>query len=710
MRRLIFLFIFLGLVTTLAAAQQAREPALVRTEGAIPLPLPDDVAWRDLVQGLYVPVELEPVPSGRYLRAANDVCPASGSNLPAFNVSAAQGGGANAFTTYLASDQTIVNGYTVDDDDPLACSLAPLANGKGYRTAWYRFTAPATGRLTVTTLPNFSNRENYDTIVTLLGGNSCQEAQVLACNDDANGLLSQVEAQVSQGEVYYIEVADYNLGVSGVAKLSLQVRLESADFSQTNPDWNETPAIRSRHATEVIDGLIYVFGGQTIVDDDTPTRTDATHVFNPATGEWSQKASMPGTCAELGYSNVDSVYYVSEDDAGNVQRRVYFPSGYVGDAEIHSAIHCVYDVDADRWSIGTPAPFIGGDAPIYAPVLTFSNGFSIIGGLQDRFFAAEDGNTSDTVYTYFVENDLWLIDNPFPALPGGRYAHTGVTLADRFFCITGGVRSTNGGGNVLLTDSLCLDQSQIGNGWQTIAGLNVPRFNASSALGEDGSWIVYGGVGVRTNDNNQTELYAVPETEVYDFDAGVWIVLDDRFDIDNPARAWSRGGYVDGDLWVIGGEADIRGIGFGSFVTNFVERVRNIPLLNPPSGHDVFLPTTFVNARLSRTLTMQAVALGIGQEAQANFNEREDRFDVYQFMVTEPGQYQLRLTRVPIGDNYDLALYNDAKVRLKLSENVGNSDEVITQQLEAGTYFVIVAVEEDTTATATGNYRFVITR
>ncbi len=700
MRRFFRLFGLLLLISAALATAQKDEPTLKTTAASPPIPLPAEVAlWEPMVTGMYVPIELEPIPYVRGTRAADDVCPVS-ANLPAFNVS-------EDGTIYLASDLTVVNGTTVETTDPAVCSAAPLPNQRGYRTVWYRFVAPATGQLTVTTLPNFSHRDDYDTILTLLTGDSCATAVVVACNDDANGFLSLVELSVSQGQTYFIEIADYNLEVNGDAKVNLSVRIDSADFSTTDPTWNQSPAIRSRHASEVIDDKIYVFGGQTIVDEDAPTRTGTTHVFNPADGTWQQKATMLGVCSTQGYSNVDATYYVNEDDDGNPLRRVFFPSGYVGDAEIHSGTHCVYNVDTNSWAEGTDAPFINDDAPIYTSVHNFSNGFVVVGGVKDKFFDPFEENPSSDVYTYFVDNDLWLVNQPFPPLPQGRYAHTGITLLDQFICVTGGVGyGVDGSGdpiNVLLSDTICLNINLPANGWQTIAGLNIPRFNASSAVGEDGSWIVYGGVGIGSNG-----LYAVPEIEIYDFELGAWVVLDDRYSITNPARTWANGGIVDGDLWVVGGEADISNDSFGGFVTNFVERINNIPLLNPPNDNEVFLPSILSQKVLNRSLQSQAIPVGVGQLVENNFNQPGDRFHVYAFTAPILDEYVFTLSNVPTGDNYDMFLYTSNKAELDVSDNVGNSNELIAGELPTGLYYLVIAVEENTTPNPTRNYRLLI--
>ena len=692
MRRFILLLTPLLVITTLVNAQRPERTLPASTTPSEPIVLPDDLpGWELMVSGLYEPVELEPVSMVRGSRAADDNCPAGDENLPDFNVSADG-------TTYLASDLTVVNGYTVEESDPLVCATDADFPTRGFRTAWYKFVAPATGQLTVTTLPNFSYRENYDTILTVLGGNSCEEARPLACNDDANGLLSEVNLQVAQGQTYFIEVADYNLEVSGEAKLSLQVRIDSADFTNTDPAWNTLAARRSRHVSKVIDDKIYVFGGQTVVDATTPVRTGRTDVFDPADGTWSSRAAMLGVCADKGYSNVDAVYFVNEDEDGNTTRKVYFPSGYVGDTEIHSGIHCVYDVDRNIWTTGTNAPFLDNDAPIYTSILKFDRGFFVVGGLLGRFLDSSDGNTSSDVYFYDVTNDLWSINAPIPALPGGRYAHTGITLYNQFLCVTGGLRSENDA-NLLLTDSLCLNTNAPGNGWETIAGLNVPRFNASSALGEDGSWIVYGGI-----DQNQD---AVSEIEVYDFADNQWVVLDDRFDIDNPARAWAEGGVVNGDLYAIGGEADIAG-GFGGFITPLVERVADIPLINPTGALRTFLPLSARDYLLRQTLDSSAIELRPGNVIEGNFNAVGDRLDVYAVTLPEEGMYSFVLNNVPRGDNYDLYLYLEDKTLLDSSQNVGNSNEAIAGILPAGRFYLFVVAEENTTPDPTGNYRLSI--
>ncbi|HFC11895.1 MAG TPA: hypothetical protein ENJ56_03550 [Anaerolineae bacterium] len=88
----------------------------------------------------------------------------------------------------------------------------------------------------------------------------------------------------------------------------------------------------------------------------------------------------------------------------------------------------------------------------------------------------------------------------------------------------------------------------------------------------------------------------------------------------------------------------------------------------------------------------------------ANFDDLADVFDVYDFVVDQNRPITLKLSNIPgNGDNYDLYLYDANKLLIAASNRVGNNDELITTNLDAGGYFIIV-VAEDNFLLSTGNY------
>ncbi len=105
---------------------------------------------------------------------------------------------------------------TTDFFDPeLSCgALPPMAQQSG--SAWYRFVAPGTGTIEITT-----DGSNYDTVLALHTG-SCDDLSEAACDDDGGmGIQSTISAPVVAGVVYYVEVTAYGDQSLGTLHLNL---------------------------------------------------------------------------------------------------------------------------------------------------------------------------------------------------------------------------------------------------------------------------------------------------------------------------------------------------------------------------------------------------------------------------------------------------------------------------------------------------------
>jgi len=146
----------------------------------------------------------------------------------------------------------VINDIDEEEIDPiLTCTFGTPPgprDGQGYRTVWYQFTAPDNGYVTIETLPNADYRQNYDTIVAIYAGNDCGDlTQQLACNDDDNGFLSTAQAQVIAGQVYLVEVADWQFGIDSTKVLNIRSTFSLPDSRWEQVDQLEKP--RSRHAS-----------------------------------------------------------------------------------------------------------------------------------------------------------------------------------------------------------------------------------------------------------------------------------------------------------------------------------------------------------------------------------------------------------------------------------------------------------------------------
>jgi hypothetical protein len=117
-----------------------------------------------------------------------------------------------------------VAGYTTAVDDPSLC-----VGGYGYQTAWYRFSPSQDGTFAFDTIGS-----EYDTILAVWYGTRGSLTMV-ACDDDSGGgATSLVSASLTGGEVYFIEIAAWD---NGVTNLTLNARAVSppAAFSKSAP-------------------------------------------------------------------------------------------------------------------------------------------------------------------------------------------------------------------------------------------------------------------------------------------------------------------------------------------------------------------------------------------------------------------------------------------------------------------------------------------
>lgn len=661
----------LGGFALIAAAQSA--PAAPTAAGHLRFTPDGTQNPAEIAPQRYVPVELEAVP--RYVaatRAAGNAC-GEAAELPV-------GDG------LIASDSVLTNNFTTDSADPslASCMWGTPESDRGYRSAWYRFTAPTSGRLVVRTLPNAAFRNDYDTVVAVFGG-TCEQPVRLTCNDDANGMLGEVEMFANQGETYYIEVVDRQLSVNGEARLNIEVYIETVSFWQTQGAWNTVTAIRSRHAV-VSDGTyLYAVGGQTVVDTTAPVRTASLARFNPGNGNWRELAPMPPQCDPNGYSNTDAAF---------LGGRIYLPSGYIGDNNLYRGVHCVYDVASDRWSIASPAPWSSGAAVAFAATVARPpSGYFVVGGLNGPYLGGTGSSQALTDVLFYLPGfDTWRTN--FAQLTEGRYAHHAALIGDRFLCIAGGLRPQNATETILLANAECLDL--ILNIWVPIASPNIARFNASGAVGPDGRWYVWGGVTVGTGG-----LIAVPEVEVYD---GVnWTILDRRYNLGAPARAWAEGGFVGRDLYVIGGEAALRPSDGVGGVIGVVERIA-IPYRASDLPNKLYMPISGGN---NASIATQATRVRLEQAVFGNFNAPGARYDLYTFTLNDARNVIMRLQSIPGGEDYNLFLYDANKLLLAGSNNIGNNNEEIRRALPAGQYFLLV-VAEINNPIITGEYRLIV--
>ncbi len=599
---------------------------------------------------------------------------------------------ATEFDTLPIGGVSTNGGQDIDTNDPvLSCMWDSPVSTRGTRTLWYKYVPEYSG------LVRFDTRgSTYDTVLAVHKGTACSNLLQVACNDDNNYFDSQVILSVLAGETYYIEVADWHVGASGGWMLNFAAQtvpfISEWDLLYQGPTPFEQ---RSRHATAVVGNNIYIIGGQVTIGQNFQ-RTPQTIVYNTKIGNWTSKANMPARDG-FGYSNTSAAYLSSQGSKG----RIYLPSGYIG-STLYDGTHWVYDIASNTWRgdqswAKNNDQWAAGGPTIYSEATTYrwtdgTDGYFLSGGLTGIFppkppLTSTGWIAHNEVYFYSATNNDWDTKK-IPPMPTGRFGHAAgliqISGSDNL-CVAGGMGedAVTKGARFVLQRVECWDIDQ-GN-WSEVAPLNYERYFPGSAVDQAGNWYVFGGY-----DNNGA---FVGVTERYEPDADIWVPLDVRFDLGvintqnsvRPPRAWPRGGFVDQNLFAIGGET------IGGQVLNLVER---ITLTDAKASYPAssYIPAFFVNPAFNLDDNTFATArfLFLNQAQRNQFITGPDDVDVYTFHVPSKRNISVNLNNLNSTNEMNLTLYTYNKAFVAKSNNPGTQPEVINKNLDAGQYFVVV--------------------
>lgn len=587
----------------------------------------------------------------------------------------------------------IVNGFDTAVTDPQInqCTFGDPPGTQGFRTAWFQFTAPNNGIAIIDTFGS-----SYDTVVGIYRDENpattavCSELELLACNDDHNGFSARVEATVEKDVTYYVEVADWQAGVSGNAQLLLSLQVKDIDSiwepigSMTSP--------RTRHATVVVNNSIYAIGGQQNVlgNPEISNRLDR---YNTGSRAWADPA--PAQIPGIGLSNTTAVYVNKQAGDGKCsQGCIYVPGGYNGGSS-YDGTHWAYDIATNGWveraNIYNLSPLTGAFAWSTAVNHPNHTGYYLIGGLTTQPAITTTAQAHNNVYFYNVNSNTWL-NNP-PNLNSARYGH----MAARFgntICVVGGI----GTGLVLLPTGECLNTASATATWQSsIPALNEPRYGAGSAIGSDGNWYIFGG-----SDANHQAISSIEKYDPRNPGAG-WQKLTVNYDLGASEgvleRAWPRGGFVGNHLWAIGGnatEATYPAI-------SLIERL----FLGPQIEYLPFIGETDV---VGDDTIATADRVGFNNTITSNFNVQLDYFDTYYFDLPTTDQINVKLSQIPSGSDYNIQVYDDNKLLWGTGVHLGNVDENVQLTLNPGRYYVVVERVSPFGIPNTANYKLRIER
>jgi N-acetylneuraminic acid mutarotase len=562
------------------------------------------------------------------------------------------------------SSADVIDATEAADDPVLSCMWGTPQRSQGFRTVWFQMVPPVTGRVTFSTFGS-----DYDTVLGVYTG-SCGSLISVQCNDDFNGFSSQGPVTVTEGETYYIEVADWS-GARFGTQLNFSALLEPVDSN-----WDlvasqpASPAI-SRHAVVAKGQDIYVIGGQS-GEPGLPQISNKLLKFNTSSKQWNAELNpIPGA----GYSNTT---------AALVGSRIYLPSGYDGNNLGYDGIHRVYDIGGNYWETGAPVPKVNGEnfAWASAAVPPSQDKYYLTGGMTSTEPLTNTAKVSMETFEYLPNGNNWNKLNPMQA---GRYAHTAGWINGRGICVAGGlgVGTDAETGNLTTIIHRSAECSQPDGNWHFIGDMNIPRYGAGSVVGPDGKWYIFGGMTAGENGFPRT----VTQTEIYDPVLGTWSIMGPPFNLGSfgslPARFWPRGAMVGNYLWVVGGSI---------FTGNGEEALPVINRLHIPRySTQIPIAANDYNESLRPDDTMaQARQLSPGTQQSRNFDQQHDFVDFYYFDLNPGRRINIQLD-VPSNNNFDLYLYGKNKLQWSSSTNsLNGQDESISIVRSTDRYYIAV--------------------
>jgi hypothetical protein len=656
MRRLLVPFIVIwALVVVAASAWAGNTPTpIARSTGAQSgFPIIVTRPPTDWIEQEIVVTDLPLVSTESMVGPASDQC----SNAPPVPLS---------FNTPATGGATLTNSYTEEITDPsFVCMFGLPVSTSGFRTAWYELVAEDTSRVTITT-----EGTDYDTVLGIYAGN-CDGLESLACSDDNRGFQSSLTFPVVRGQSYYILVADYKPGVPAAALLQLSAIMEpgSQFWNQVS---NSPVGGITRHAFAFQGANMYIIGGQTRIQG-VPVISNRLMRYNVRTNTWAQLADVPGSS-------------LSNTTAVRLGNRIFIPGGFNGNTSNYINAHLVYEIPTDFWSLITPIPDellpenrMFAWAAAAAP--PDEQSYYLTGGLTSYSEPILDPNAVvlNNTYRYIPSANQWQAITPMSV---ARYAHTAawVSSANRGLCVAGGLSTgVDGEGDpavILLTGGECFNPAT--GGWQPTGPMNFPRYQAGSAIGPDGNWYVFGGMDGRGS---------VPETEVYDAVLNQWRILPGEYSLggqpENPARVWPRGAFAGGTLFVFGGNdfPERR-------VISSVEQMTPGPVIANQQNR-ILMP--FAGSIGIDNFLGRSTPLPVGVPVSANFVESTQFYNAYYFDWPAFGRAVVRLSNIPGDSNFNVAVYDGAKVVLGEGDGaLYGGEKILPLTLIPGRYFIVV--------------------
>jgi len=267
------------------------------------------------------------------------------------------------------------------------------------------------------------------------------------------------------------------------------------------------PTPRSTAAAAVIDDKLYVVGGTDRKLRQRPVY-DVLEVYDPATGSWTVKASMP--TARWG------------PGAAAAGGKLYVFGGARSSAEFFDVLE-IYDPATNSWSTGSSMPI-----KLFGPAVAVMNDkIYVAGGLE--FTPSEERNDVATVMEFDPATGNWLT---IGTMPTGRGQGAAGAIDGTMYVVGGYL-----GGE---TVTGVLESTVSGGSWNSLASMPTARGEMEAGV-IDGKLYVVGGLLAGGSDT------AV--LEVFDPATNSWQTATPM----PTSRAEPTSGVINGLFYVIGG-------------------------------------------------------------------------------------------------------------------------------------------------------------
>jgi len=340
---------------------------------------------------------------------------------------AACGGGADS-PTAPAVDSTSVSSVTVTPANPTIAAgatqtfsaTAKNAQGKTLTTTTFTWQSSSTSTATITGAGVATGAAAGTTTITATGGGKTGTTTLTVNAPPAPSWTTKTDmptgrqmatAAVVNGIIYVIGGLNFQVSVTNPHLTTVEAYDPATNTWTTKAPM---PGARSALQSAVVNGVIYVFGGDNAVSTGNSNAFSplvTVQAYDPATNTWTTKASMTLARERFAIAESGGIIYVLGG---------FIPSGSAGNVATTNTMHA-YTVSTNAWSTK-------------ASMNTARNDFTAV-ALNGVIYAMS-GQSSSTVEAYDIATNTWTNKASLTQInsqPIGSFTASGLVYAMNSF-------------------------------------------------------------------------------------------------------------------------------------------------------------------------------------------------------------------------------------------------------------------------------------